>query len=204
MTPSILEIMNFIGIISFTISGTSKGVSKGLDLFGTIVLGIVTSYAGGVTADILLGILPPTILRQWQFLLLSISVSSLTFFYYRYLDRRFLREVLKVSDAIGLSAFAVYGASLAYSYDLNIIAVALISSIVASGGGALRDVLVNDVPLILTKEIYATAAMTGGIVYYIVAFFTNVDLATLTSIITVMTIRGIAIKYNLSLPSIKV
>ncbi|WP_256202577.1 trimeric intracellular cation channel family protein [Sulfuracidifex tepidarius] len=77
---NVLEMMNIIGIISFTISGTSKGVKKELDLFGTIVLGIATSYAGGIVADLLVGVIPPTILRQWQLLLLSISVSITTFF----------------------------------------------------------------------------------------------------------------------------
>ncbi len=198
-----LEIMNILGVISFTISGASKGVKKELDLFGTIVLGIVTSYAGGIVADLLVGVIPPTILKQWQLLLLSISVSITTFFYYKQLNKKFLTLVLKVSDAIGLAAFAAYGAYLAYSHGFSLITVAMISSIVASGGGVLRDVLVNDVPLILTKEIYATAALSGGIVYYLVASISSQGYATVVTILTVITIRILAIKYNLHLPIIK-
>ncbi|WP_256202578.1 trimeric intracellular cation channel family protein [Sulfuracidifex tepidarius] len=111
--------------------------------------------------------------------------------------------VLKVSDAIGLATFAAYGADLAYSHGFSLVTVAMISSIVASGGGVLRDILVNDIPLILTKEIYATAALGGGIVYYLVASISNQGYATLITIFTVVTIRIFAIKYNLHLPVIK-
>ncbi len=201
---SILEIMNVLGVISFTVAGTSKGVKKGLDLFGAIVLGIVTSYAGGITADLLVGILPPTILKQWQYLLLSVGVSLITFFYYRQLDRKFLSIILRVSDTLGLAVFAVYGASLAYSRGFSLITVAMISSIVATGGGVLRDILVNEIPLILTKEIYATAALSGGVVFYLIASILNQQYGTVLAILTVVAIRALAIKYNFHLPVIKV
>jgi len=162
----ILEILNIIGVIAFTVSGSLKGINKGLDLFGVIILGMITSYAGGIIADILLGIFPPKILTEWNFLLLAILVSIFVFYFHRIFEIKEFRRILLISDAIGLSTFSSLGASLAYSHSMNVISVGLIAAIVGTGGGVMRDMLVNEIPLILTREIYATAALSGGLIYY--------------------------------------
>ncbi|MEM3226531.1 MAG: trimeric intracellular cation channel family protein [Saccharolobus sp.] len=195
----ILEILNIIGIIAFTISGALKGITKGLDIFGVIVLGMVTSYAGGIIADILLGIYPPQILKELNFLLLTIIISVFVFYFHKFLYIKYFKMILNVSDAIGLATFATFGASLAYSHGLNVISVSLIAAIVGTGGGVIRDVLTNEIPLILTREVYATAALAGGIIYYFVFPYLT-QITTFVTLFSVLIIRLIAIKYNLHLP----
>lgn len=195
----ILEILNIIGVIAFTVSGSLKGINKGLDLFGVIVLGIITSYAGGIIADILLGIFPPKILTEWNFLLLTILVSIFVFYFHRIFEIKEFRGMLLISDAIGLSAFSSLGASLAYSHSMNVISVGLIAAIVGTGGGVMRDMLVNEIPLILTREIYATAALSGGLIYYFAYPYVH-EMASFLSLVSVLIIRLLAIKYNLHLP----
>jgi len=195
----ILEILNIIGVIAFTVSGSLKGINKGLDLFGVIILGMITSYAGGIIADILLGIFPPKILTEWNFLLLTILVSIFVFYFHRIFEIKEFRRILLISDAIGLSTFSSLGASLAYSHSMNVISVGLIAAIVGTGGGVMRDMLVNEIPLILTREIYATAALSGGLIYYFVYPYVH-EMASFLSLVSVLIIRLLAIKYNLHLP----
>ncbi|BDC00182.1 trimeric intracellular cation channel family protein [Saccharolobus caldissimus] len=195
----ILEILNIIGVIAFTISGSLKGINKGLDLFGVIILGMITSYAGGIIADILLGIFPPKILTEWNFLLLTILVSIFVFYFHRIFEIKEFRRILLISDAIGLSTFSSLGASLAYSHSMNVISVGLIAAIVGTGGGVMRDMLVNEIPLILTREIYATAALSGGLIYYFAYPYVH-EMASFLSLVSVLIIRLLAIKYNLHLP----
>ncbi|MDT7860912.1 MAG: trimeric intracellular cation channel family protein [Saccharolobus sp.] len=195
----ILEILNIIGVIAFTVSGSLKGINKGLDLFGVIILGMITSYAGGIIADILLGIFPPKILTEWNFLLLAILVSIFVFYFHRIFEIKEFRRILLISDAIGLSTFSSLGASLAYSHSMNVISVGLIAAIVGTGGGVMRDMLVNEIPLILTREIYATAALSGGLIYYFAYPYVH-EMASFLSLVSVLIIRLLAIKYNLHLP----
>ncbi|QXJ27372.1 Uncharacterized protein J5U23_00239 [Saccharolobus shibatae B12] len=195
----ILELLNVVGIIAFTISGSLKGTNKGLDLFGVIIVGVVTSYAGGIIADILLGIYPPQILKEWNYLLLSVGISIFVFYFYKWLEANPIKIIIAISDAIGLSTFATLGASLAYSYGLNPISVGLIATIVGTGGGVIRDLLVNETPMILTKEIYATAALLGGIIYYFTIPYLHHG-SLFVSFLSTFLLRIFAIKYNFNLP----
>ncbi|QGA55537.1 trimeric intracellular cation channel family protein [Sulfolobus sp. E5-1-F] len=195
----ILELLNVIGIIAFTISGSLKGTSKGLDIFGVATLGVITSYAGGIIADILLGIYPPQILKEWNYLLLSVGISIFVFYFYKWLQANPIRTIIAISDALGLSTFATFGASLAYSYGLNSISVGLIATIVGTGGGVIRDILINEIPMILTKEIYATAALFGGVIYYFITPYLHHDSVFVTFLSTFL-LRILAIKYNFNLP----
>ncbi|WP_016730972.1 trimeric intracellular cation channel family protein [Saccharolobus islandicus] len=198
----ILELLNVVGIIAFTISGSLKGTNKGLDIFGVTILGVVTSYAGGVLADILLGIYPPDILKEWNYLLLSVCISIFVFYFYKWLQTNPIKMVIIISDAIGLSTFATLGASLAYSYGLNPISVGLIAAIVGTGGGVIRDLLVNETPMILTKEIYATAALLGGVIYYFTTPYLHHG-SLFASFLSTFLLRVLAIKYNFNLPKRK-
>ncbi len=198
----ILELLNVVGIIAFTISGSLKGTNKGLDIFGVTILGVVTSYAGGILADILLGIYPPDILKEWNYLLLSVCISIFVFYFYKWLQTNPIKMVIIISDAIGLSTFATLGASLAYSYGLNPISVGLIAAIVGTGGGVIRDLLVNETPMILTKEIYATVALLGGVIYYFTTPYLHHG-SLFASFLSTFLLRVLAIKYNFNLPKRK-
>nr|5H35_C Chain C, Membrane protein TRIC [Saccharolobus solfataricus]5H35_D Chain D, Membrane protein TRIC [Saccharolobus solfataricus]5H35_E Chain E, Membrane protein TRIC [Saccharolobus solfataricus] len=195
----ILELLNIIGIIAFTISGSLKGTNKGLDIFGVVTLGVITSYAGGIIADILLGIYPPQILKELNYLLLSVGISIFVFYFYKWLQTNPIKMIIAISDAVGLSTFATLGASLAYSYGLNPISVGLIAAIVGTGGGVIRDVLVNEIPMVLTKEIYATAALLSGFIYYFTTPYLHHD-SLFVAFLGSFLLRILSIKYNFNLP----
>ncbi|MGC9112095.1 trimeric intracellular cation channel family protein [Acidilobus sp.] len=196
---SLLGLLNYIGIVSFSASGALKGVRKGLDIFGVAVLGLVTSYAGGIIAEVLLGMVPPLVLKDPFDLLMSIAVSIGVFYFWRALQRPSTAKALFVADAIGLADFAVFGAYLATSRGLNVVAVAIIATLVGTGGGALRDVLVGEIPMVLRREIYATAAAAGGVVYYLAQELSKVY-ASAFGLATVLALRLVSYELGLELP----
>ncbi|ADL18870.1 Membrane protein [Acidilobus saccharovorans 345-15] len=196
---SLLGLLNYIGIVSFSASGALKGVRKGLDIFGVAVLGLVTSYAGGIIAEVLLGMVPPLVLKDPLDLLMSIAVSIGVFYFWRALQRPSTAKALFVADAIGLADFAVFGAYLATSRGLNVVAVAIIATLVGTGGGALRDVLVGEIPMVLRREIYATAAAAGGVVYYLAQELSKVY-ASAFGLVTVLALRLVSYELGLELP----
>ncbi len=196
---SLLGLLNYIGIVSFSASGALKGVRKGLDIFGVAVLGLVTSYAGGIIAEVLLGMAPPLVLKDPLDLLMSIAVSIGVFYFWRALQRPSTAKALFVADAIGLADFAVFGAYLATSRGLNVVAVAIIATLVGTGGGALRDVLVGEIPMVLRREIYATAAAAGGVVYYLAQELSKVY-ASAFGLVTVLALRLVSYELGLELP----
>lgn len=196
---AVLELLNYIGIVSFSASGALKGVRKGLDIFGVAVLGLVTSYAGGIIAEVLLGMTPPLVLKDPFDLLMSIAVSIGVFYFWRALQRPSTAKALFFADAIGLADFAVFGAYLATSRGLNVVAVAIIATLVGTGGGALRDVLVGEIPMVLRREIYATAAAAGGVVYYLAQELSKAY-ASAFGLATVLALRLVSYELGLELP----
>ncbi len=196
---TMFEALNYIGVVSFSASGSLKGARKGLDLLGCIVLGLITSYAGGIIAEVLLGVTPPLVLRSPEDLALSIAVSLITFVFWRRLESKPMNILLFVSDAVGLSDFAVFGAYLAVRANLNIISTSIIAMIVGSGGGVIRDVLVGEVPMVLRREIYASAAAAGGVVYYLASPLGS-TLASAAGLTTVFALRVVSYVLGLELP----
>jgi len=199
----IFEFVNYIGIIAFAISGSMKAIKKGMDLLGVIILGISTSLGGGIIADILLGKTPPTNLTYYPYVLTSIISSLITFTFYKIFTNA--RKPLLYADVIGLSAFASSGASLAFSFSHDFLLVITIGTITAVGGGVIRDVLSAEVPLILIREFYATAAFIGATVYYTLRIMGYPDIiSTAISFLVTLTLRILAMKYNWELPKIEV
>ena len=163
-----LTITNYIGIAAFSASGSLKAIEKNMDLLGVLVLGFSTALGGGIISDVLLGIYPPINLTYLPYPLAAIATSLAVFTFYRFFEHA--RRPLLYFDAVGLGAFAVSGASLAYSIYPSPLLVVSIGAITAVGGGVVRDVLANEVPMVLTREFYATAAILGAGLYYILAY----------------------------------
>nr|WP_236749004.1 trimeric intracellular cation channel family protein [Acidianus manzaensis] len=197
----ILIITNYIGIVAFSVSGSIKAIEKRMDLLGIITLGFSTSLAGGILADLLLGITPPTNLIYLPYPTASFLTSIMTFLYFRKFN--IINKILIYADALGLGAFTASGASLAYHLSPSPLLVIMVGTITAVGGGVLRDILANDIPLVLTKEFYATSAIIGSSAYYILAYL-NIPAYTNSSIVLLLTffLRVIAIMKKWKLPSI--
>jgi uncharacterized membrane protein YeiH len=197
----LLAVTNVVGIIAFSVAGSLKAIERRMDLLGVLTLGFSTSLAGGIIADVLLGKFPPSNLTEVQYPAIAIVSSALTFAFFRKVSK--LRRPLLYADALGLGAFTASGASLAYSVDPNPVLVTLVGTITAVGGGVLRDVLANEVPLVLTRDFYATAAIIGSLTYYALAYL-GLFRGYLTAVVLLLTfaLRVAAIRRNWRLPTI--
>jgi len=197
----LLAVTNVVGIIAFSVAGSLKAIERRMDLLGVLTLGFSTSLAGGIIADVLLGKFPPSNLTEVQYPAIAIVSSALTFAFFRKVSK--LRRPLLYADALGLGAFTASGASLAYSVDPNPVLVTLVGTITAVGGGVLRDVLANEVPLVLTRDFYATVAIIGSLTYYALAYL-GLFRGYLTAVVLLLTfaLRVAAIRRNWRLPTV--
>ncbi|AWU95967.1 trimeric intracellular cation channel family protein (plasmid) [Azospirillum ramasamyi] len=158
----LLTVMDFVGVFVFGLSGGTLAVRKQLDLFGVMVLSLAAALAGGVVRDLLIGALPPASLQDDRYLLVALAAGLAAFLFHKPINR--LGKPVMVLDAAGLGLFTVAGCSKALSYGLTPLPAALLGVMTACGGGAMRDLLVAEVPRVLREEIYAMAALLGAAV----------------------------------------
>ncbi|NOY86617.1 MAG: trimeric intracellular cation channel family protein [Deltaproteobacteria bacterium] len=196
---SVLYFLDLLGTAAFAASGALAGVQRKMDLLGVVVLALVTAVGGGTIRDLLLGAVPPFCFKDENYLYLSIVVALLIFYFHHSLD--FVHRPLLYFDALGLGTFLVIGTGKALKYDAGFLVAVMMGVMTATAGGVVRDVLSDQVPFILQKEIYATACVFGGILYYILyRFGVNESLTAVISALVVVVIRVIAIHRHWSLP----
>lgn len=157
----LLKALDLIGTFVFALSGAVLGVRKGMDLFGVLVLAVVTAVSGGIMRDILIGAVPPESIASWHSVGLAVLAGLLCFQFYELFDR--LQNPVQFFDAAGLGVFAVTGAQKALEYGLNPPMAAVLGMVSGIGGGMVRDVLTARVPIVLRSEIYALAALLGAL-----------------------------------------
>lgn len=145
----------------FAASGALAAVRARLDVFGVVVLGLTTALGGGVIRDVLLGIHPPTSLRRWPYLLVPVVAALVVFVFHPQFAR--LRRAVLLADAVGLGLFTVSGTATALATDVPAYTACLIGMTAGIGGGALRDLLLREIPMVLRREIYALAALAGAV-----------------------------------------
>jgi uncharacterized membrane protein YeiH len=162
---SLLLVLDLAGTFVFAISGASAGVTRRLDLFGTLVLSFVAGNLGGITRDVLIGSVPPAAISDWRYLAVSLLAGVITFFWAPAIDK--LRSPVLIFDAAGLALFAVSGAYKALAFGLNPVMAALLGMLTGIGGGMARDILVAEIPTVLRSDIYAVAALVGAAVVVI-------------------------------------
>lgn len=197
----VLQVLDLVGIFVFGITGALVGVRKKLDVFGILVLALVTGLGGGFIRDVLLGATPPAALQDWRYLVAPVVAGLLTFFLHPGIGR--LERQVNIFDAAGLALFCVIGALKALDYDLSPLAAALIGTISGIGGGVIRDILSGRVPVVLRSEIYATPAFLGsGIVVVAAALKYDALWVPIAAAVTCFGIRLIAIRrgWNAPLP----
>lgn len=196
---TVIYALDLIGTVAFAASGAFAGVRRNLDLLGVQVLGVVTAIGGGTLRDMLLGDLPPFCLKDEAYLYLSIAVSLLIFFQHRRL--RILHYPLRYFDAVGLGTFVVIGTQKALSADLGALSAILLGTMTATAGGVLRDILSNQIPLILRREFYATSCLLGGLILVILHHLAVwPTLSALLAACTVIGLRLMAIRNRWALP----
>lgn len=196
---SLLYTLDLVGTAAFAASGAWAGIRRKMDLFGVMVLGVVTAIGGGTLRDLLLSDNPPFCFKNELYLYLALGVSLATFLLYRHLKN--LRQPLLYFDAIGLGTFVVIGTEKALHYNLGFLGAVIMGVITATAGGITRDVLANQIPLILRKEIYASACLAGSILLVVLIHLgAPRSIALLIAATTVITLRLMAIHFNWALP----
>jgi len=196
---NLLYLLDLIGTIAFAASGAWAGVRRGMDLFGVLVLGMVTAIGGGTLRDLLLGDLPPFCLRNETYLWLPIATALLVFLSHRFLPK--IEHPLLYFDAIGLGTFVVIGTGKAIAFETGPLGAVLMGVMTGTAGGVIRDVLSNEIPLIMRREIYASACIFGGTLLVLLQHVEiPQNVALLISATSVILLRILAIHYNWSLP----
>jgi uncharacterized membrane protein YeiH len=159
-TATLLLTLDLIGTFVFALSGAASGVKNRLDAFGVGVLAFVAGNAGGVTRDLLIGAVPPAAINDWRYVAVSLVAGGVTFVWYPNVKR--LRPIVLLFDAAGLGLFAVAGTQKALSFGVHPLVSAPLGMLTGIGGGVLRDLLINEIPVVLRADLYALAALAGA------------------------------------------
>lgn len=196
-----ITLCDYVGTFAFAISGIRLASAKQFDWFGAYVVGLVTAVGGGTIRDILLDATP--------FWMEHISYFIVTGFALLFVIA-FRKYVIKITntvfifDAIGLGLFVVVGIAKTLDYGYPMWIAIVMGTITGSFGGMTRDILINEVPLIFRKDIYALACVLGGIVYYICLKLSfTVPLTQFIAAASVFLTRVLAVRYHISLPVLK-
>ena len=155
-------LLDLLGTFAFALSGATASIERRLDLFGVAVVAYVTACGGGIVRDLCLGFVPPAGISQWRYAAVAIPAAAMSIWSQRLIQH--LRHPVIFFDALGLGFFAVAGAHKAMVMTHNVEVSIVLGVVTAVGGGVMRDVLLNRVPVILQREIYALAALIGACV----------------------------------------
>lgn len=196
---TLLYSLDLLGTAAFAASGALAGTRRNMDLFGVLVLGMVTATGGGTIRDVLLGDTPPFIFKDETYFYLSILVSLAVFLFHRRME--FLHHPLLYLDALGLGTFVVIGTGKALDFHLGYVGSVMMGVVTATAGGMIRDILSSQIPLVLQKEIYASACLVGGTLLYVFHFTLLPPIwGLMLSALAVIVLRICAIHFNWSLP----
>jgi uncharacterized membrane protein YeiH len=199
MPTTFLLVIDILGTISFAVSGAFMAMDKKLDPFGVLVISFVTAIGGGTLRDILIGNLPVSWLQNSTTSIVILISAILTMLLGKYLKH--LSTTLFLFDALGLGLFTIVGIKLGVAQGFSIGICIALGTITACFGGVVRDVLLNNIPLLFRKEIYALACIVGGGLFFILKFLNlSIDLVNVISIATIFTIRLLAVRFKISLP----
>lgn len=200
-----------LGTAAFSVSGALTAVKHKMDIFGVIVLGIVTALGGGLLRDIILNISPPSLFVNTLYLNIA-AVSALLVFLILaktnnlavFITGKTFNWLLNITDAVGLAMFTVIGVNTAIEahQGYNPVFYIFLGMLTGVGGGVIRDILAGTIPKILNKDIYAVASLTGAVLYYYAHLVIASDYILFVAASAVITIRILAEYYHWNLPKV--
>lgn len=195
------RLIDILGTIAFAVSGVYAAMEKRLDLFGVVIIAFVTAIGGGTIRDLMIGDLPVSWIRNINYTIIILATTSLVIAFRSHIKN--FQKTLLVFDSIGLGMFTIFGIQKGILFDLHPIVCVALGTITGCFGGVIRDMLLNNIPIIFHKEIYASACIAGGTIYFILkALDVNEDLNDIISIACTFLIRILAIRYNWQLPKV--
>lgn len=198
---NIQQLLEFLGTFAFAISGIRHAAAKKFDWFGGYVCGFVVAIGGGTIRDVMLGVTP-----FWMTNIMYVACTALALFFILLFGQmlRKLDNAWFAFDTLGLALFTIAGIQKTLAMGHPFWVAIIMGCITGSAGGVLRDVLLNNVPVIFHKEIYAMAAVIGGLVYWLLYHFNaNINITVISTFVVIILIRFLAVKYHLSLPTLK-
>lgn len=206
---AIFQLCEAIGTAAFAVSGAMVAIDKGTDIFGVLLMAVFTALGGGTLRDVLIGHFPPRMFTNFHYVLLACICALAVFiiariFKERYIEReRLIEQVNNVFDAIGLGIFAVSGARIGMEAGFadNIFLTTFLGTTTAIGGGMLRDVLLQEMPFVLKKRVYAVAAIVGALGYaLLMRMGVNSVMAYALGMMATIAVRILATVFRWNLP----
>ena len=205
----VFTIFEIIGTVAFAMSGVIEAVKHRMDLFGVVIMGLVTAVGGGMIRDLVIGTVPPVAFVKPVFALIALTVSLVMFLIlYFWLAKRtdnkelpLEKWLLFATDTIGLGAFTVLGIATALAKNMNGFALLLfVGFITGTGGGILRDVFCGTIPSIFRKHIYALASIFGAVLMILFDRWIPTEIAMIIGFVGVVIIRVLASVFRWDLP----
>lgn len=194
--------LDLFGTMAFAVTGAFKAIEHKSDLVGIILLATITGVAGGTIRDVVMGQFPNSI-SDPTYVIITVASGFSIFFLYSRLKKHW--NLFLKFDAFGLGIFTIIGGTFAYNlFGINFLAIIFAGILTAVGGGILRDVFVNQIPIVFVKELYITASFIGIFVFYLILYFGGeLYLATIVGIVISTGVRLTAMKYNWNLPQVR-
>jgi uncharacterized membrane protein YeiH len=196
-----IHLIDYAGTFAFAISGIRLASAKRFDWFGAYVVGLVTAIGGGTIRDLLLNVTPFWMLQPSYLIVTALALVSVILMG-KYLIR--LNNTFFIFDAIGLGLFVIVGIEKSLAAHFSFWVAILMGMITGSAGGVIRDILINEVPLIFRKDIYALACVVGGLVFFACTELrVSAAITQTASALSIIVTRVLAVKYHISLPVLK-
>lgn len=195
------QVIDILATLAFAISGASVAMNKKLDVFGVLIIAFVTSVGGGTVRDVLIGQTPVSWMTNMTYVYVILGATVFTIIFQNKIN--YLRMSLFLFDTIGIGLYTVVGVEKGLAIGLNPVICIALGTMTACFGGVIRDILCNEIPVIFRKEIYATACIAGGVVYFLLRKLPiDNNVIFIIAGAVVITIRLIAVKFKISLPSV--
>ncbi len=201
MDDILQQVIEFLGTFAFAISGIRHAAAKHFDWFGGYVCGIAVAIGGGTIRDVMLETTPFWMTNPIYIICTALALLFVIIFA-KYMEG--LRNTWFVFDTLGLALFTIAGIQKSLVFGQPYWVAIIMGCITGSAGGVIRDVLLNNEPVIFQREIYAIASLLGGIIYWtLMTCGTSNEVVVLTSFLIICAIRFLAVRYHLALPTLK-
>lgn len=161
------DFIHIIGTAAFAVSGYLVGYGKRLDVLGVVITALLTAVGGGMMRDALVGRIPQVFLQTDALIVVFITLLAAWLLRLQQYRRTYLVAAFIVADAVGLAAFSITGSQIGIALELNMFGVVVLAFVTAVGGGIARDILVNDIPIILRTDLYGSIAILIGSLLYL-------------------------------------
>lgn len=197
----LLKIIEFLGTFAFAISGIRHAAAKHFDWFGGYVCGIAVAIGGGTLRDVMLGV-TPFWMTSSIYMICTLIAQMFVIIFSHYIKR--LDNTWFIFDTLGLALFTVAGLQKTIDCGHPFWVAIIMGSITGAAGGVIRDILLNNVPVIFQKEIYAMASIVGGLAYWgLIEIGCDMTISVIISFLLIVLIRILAVKYHISLPLLR-